>query len=106
MVVYLPARPAPAAAAGRAAGGGGPGAVPGQIFAIQRVDTSAVQVPPVGVEPTLGTLLGGRPLPLGYGGATRIPRRGRIIRGPGNGRRDIFSGVRICNSWKSAECGA
>ena len=25
-------------------------------------------VPPVGVEPTLGTLLGGRPLPLGYGG--------------------------------------
>ncbi len=26
-------------------------------------------VPPVGFEPTLRTLLGGRPLPLGYGGA-------------------------------------
>ena len=31
-------------------------------------------VPPVGVEPTLGTLLGGRPLPLGYGGGPIIPR--------------------------------
>lgn len=31
-------------------------------------------VPPVGVEPTLGTLLGGRPLPLGYGGGTIILR--------------------------------
>jgi hypothetical protein len=31
-------------------------------------------VPPVGVEPTLGTLLGGRPLPLGYGGVAMIPR--------------------------------
>src|SRR5215831_21319483 len=31
-------------------------------------------VPPVGVEPTLGTLLGGRPLPLGYGGWVMIPR--------------------------------
>ena len=30
-------------------------------------------VPPVGVEPTLGTLLGGRPLPLGYGGGFIIP---------------------------------
>src|ERR1019366_2988980 len=30
-------------------------------------------VPPVGVEPTLGTLLGGRPLPLGYGGWVIIP---------------------------------
>jgi hypothetical protein len=28
---------------------------------------------PVGVEPTLGTLLGGRPLPLGYGGGFIIP---------------------------------
>jgi hypothetical protein len=27
------------------------------------------EVPPVGFEPTLRTLLGGRPLPLGYGGA-------------------------------------
>ena len=32
-----------------------------------------VGVPPVGVEPTLGTLLGGRPLPLGYGGGFIIP---------------------------------
>jgi len=31
-------------------------------------------VPPVGVEPTLGTLLGGRPLPLGYGGETILSR--------------------------------
>src|SRR5436309_3738746 len=30
-------------------------------------------VPPVGVEPTLWTLLGGRPLPLGYGGRFIIP---------------------------------
>jgi hypothetical protein len=30
-------------------------------------------VPPVGVEPTLWTLLGGRPLPLGYGGDHIIP---------------------------------
>src|SRR5215813_8765472 len=30
-------------------------------------------VPPVGVEPTLGTLLGGRPLPLGYGGEKNSP---------------------------------
>jgi hypothetical protein len=34
-------------------------------------------VPPVGVEPTLGTLLGGLPLPLGYGGFMRIPERFR-----------------------------
>ena len=32
-------------------------------------------VPPVGVEPTLGALLGGRPLPLGYGGGFIIPLR-------------------------------
>ena len=36
-------------------------------------------VPPVGVEPTLGTLLGGRPLPLGYGGWVMIPRLVRTI---------------------------
>ena len=36
-------------------------------------------VPPVGVEPTLGTLLGGRPLPLGYGGSEMIPRAVRIM---------------------------
>src|SRR5271166_129989 len=34
---------------------------------------SRSSVPPVGVEPTLGTLLGGRPLPLGYGGGFIIP---------------------------------
>ena len=34
---------------------------------------SELAVPPVGLEPTLGTLLGGRPLPLGYGGAFIIP---------------------------------
>ena len=32
------------------------------------------QVPPVGLEPTLRTLLGDRPLPLGYGGALIVPR--------------------------------
>ena len=31
-------------------------------------------VPPVGFEPTLRTLLGGRPLPLGYGGALIVTR--------------------------------
>jgi len=31
------------------------------------------QVPPVGFEPTLGTLLGGQPLPLGYGGGVIVP---------------------------------
>jgi len=40
--------------------------------AFRHVRTS--EVPPVGVEPTLGTLLGGRPLPLGYGGIAMIPR--------------------------------
>ena len=38
-------------------------------------------VPPVGVEPTLGTLLGGRPLPLGYGGSEMIPRAVHIMHG-------------------------
>src|SRR5215472_5824988 len=38
-------------------------------------------VPPVGVEPTLGTLLGGRPLPLGYGGSEMIPRAVQITHG-------------------------
>jgi hypothetical protein len=36
--------------------------------------SASTPVPPVGVEPTLGTLLGGRPLPLGYGGIAMIPR--------------------------------
>ena len=44
---------------------------------VQGLDTG---VPPVGVEPTLGTLLGGRPLPLGYGGWAMIPRSAPIIR--------------------------
>jgi len=44
---------------------------------VQGVDTD---VPPVGVEPTLGTLLGGRPLPLGYGGWVMIPRLTPVIR--------------------------
>ena len=30
-------------------------------------------MPPVGFEPTLAALLGGPPLPLGYGGALIIP---------------------------------
>ena len=29
-------------------------------------------VPPIGVEPTLGTLLRGSPLPLGYGGGSIV----------------------------------
>src|SRR5581483_3695380 len=43
------------------------------------------RVPPVGVEPTLGTLLGGRPLPLGYGGWDMIPRSVRTILAQPNG---------------------
>jgi len=39
------------------------------------------EVPPVGVEPTLGTLLGGRPLPLGYGGFAIVPRDVQITLG-------------------------
>jgi hypothetical protein len=44
----------------------------GAVVGRPRYSRSAV--PPVGVEPTLGTLLGGRPLPLGYGGVAMIPR--------------------------------
>ena len=33
-----------------------------------RSKIALTKVPPVGFEPTLRTLLGGRPLPLGYGG--------------------------------------
>ena len=46
----------------------------GRVFAATRMG-----VPPVGVEPTRGTLLGGRPLPLGYGGWVMIPRQVRTI---------------------------
>jgi hypothetical protein len=53
---------------------------------VRRLET---RVPPVGVEPTLGTLLGGRPLPLGYGGWIRIPRPRQIIRGRPMGWRKI-----------------
>ncbi len=37
-------------------------------------DDLRIGVPPVGFEPTLRTLLGGRPLPLGYGGALIVTR--------------------------------
>src|SRR5215469_74019 len=64
-------------------------------------DTRPVTVPPVGVEPTLGTLLGGRPLPLGYGGWVMIPRPPLIIRGRPLGWRKlplscIYSILRSC----------
>src|SRR5579859_8038307 len=52
-------------------------------------------VPPVGVEPTLGTLLGGRPLPLGYGGWVMIPRSVRTILAQANGGRKIHPGSHI-----------
>ena len=52
-------------------------------------------VPPVGVEPTLGTLLGGRPLPLGYGGWVMIPRSVRTILAQANGGRKIRPGAHI-----------
>src|SRR5215471_2562661 len=52
-------------------------------------------VPPVGVEPTLGTLLGGRPLPLGYGGWVMIPRWVRTILAQPNGGRKIRLGAHI-----------
>src|SRR5262249_47498647 len=52
-------------------------------------------VPPVGVEPTLGTLLGGRPLPLGYGGWVMIPRRVRTILAQANRERKIHPSAQI-----------
>src|SRR5262249_56779152 len=52
-------------------------------------------VPPVGVEPTLGTLLGGRPLPLGYGGWVMIPRLVRTILAQANRGRKIHPGAQI-----------
>ena len=55
----------------------------------------AVGVPPVGVEPTLGTLLGGRPLPLGYGGWVMIPRPVRTILARANRERKIHPGAHI-----------
>src|SRR6516165_233868 len=54
-----------------------------------------VGVPPVGVEPTLGTLLGGRPLPLGYGGWVMIPRRVRTILAQANRERKIHPSAQI-----------
>ena len=54
-----------------------------------------VGVPPVGVEPTLGTLLGGRPLPLGYGGWVMIPRWVRTILALANGGRKIRPSAHI-----------
>jgi hypothetical protein len=41
---------------------------------LSRSKTALTKVPPVGFEPTPRTLLGGRPLPLGYGGALIITR--------------------------------
>ena len=52
-------------------------------------------VPPVGVEPTLGTLLGGRPLPLGYGGWVMIPRLVRTILAQANRGRKIHPSAQI-----------
>ena len=52
-------------------------------------------VPPVGVEPTLGTLLGGRPLPLGYGGWVMIPRLVGTILAQANRGRKIHPGAQI-----------
>src|SRR5215475_16228141 len=52
-------------------------------------------VPPVGVEPTLGTLLGGRPLPLGYGGWVMIPRAVGTILAQANRGRKIRLGSHI-----------
>jgi hypothetical protein len=52
-------------------------------------------VPPVGVEPTLGTLLGGRPLPLGYGGWVMIPRLVRTILAQANRERKIHPSAQI-----------
>src|SRR6266581_4618088 len=52
-------------------------------------------VPPVGVEPTLGTLLGGRPLPLGYGGWVMIPRSVRTILAQANRGRKTRPGAHI-----------
>src|SRR6185437_11275062 len=52
-------------------------------------------VPPVGVEPTLGTLLGGRPLPLGYGGWVMIPPWVRTILAQPNGGRKTRPGAHI-----------
>ena len=49
-------------------------------------------VPPVGVEPTLGTLLGGRPLPLGYGGGFIIPPVELPNRGVATAAFIIFTG--------------
>src|SRR5690348_4859716 len=67
---------------------------------VRRLET---RVPPVGVEPTLGTLLGGRPLPLGYGGWIRIPRLCQIIRGrPMGGERSPE--VHIFNSSIIGRC--
>src|SRR6516225_7561370 len=65
-----------------------------------------VGVPPVGVEPTLGTLLGGRPLPLGYGGWVMIPRSVRSILAQANGGRKIRPGAHIQFMRSGPECEA
>src|SRR5215471_9885564 len=63
-------------------------------------------VPPVGVEPTLGTLLGGRPLPLGYGGWVMIPRAVRTILARANRGRNIRPGSHIQFMHPICECEA
>src|SRR5690242_8354481 len=63
-------------------------------------------VPPVGVEPTLGTLLGGRPLPLGYGGWVMIPRSVQSILAQTNGGRKIRPGAHIQFVRSGPECEA
>src|SRR6516162_1116582 len=52
-------------------------------------------VPPVGDEQTLGTLLGGRPLPLGYWVWVMIPRSVRTILAQVNGGRKTRPGSHI-----------
>src|SRR5215470_7139295 len=60
----------------------------------------------VGVESTLGTLLGGRPLPLGYGGWVMIPRSVRSILAQTNGGRKIRPGAHIQFMPSGPECEA
>ena len=60
----------------------------GLLYTIDRLDLGHLSVPPVGVEPTLWTLLGGRPLPLGYEGVPIIPLTQLSSRGS---NKDLFA---------------
>src|SRR6516165_2055812 len=75
-------------------------------FARRGVVAGALGVPPVGVEPTLGTLLGGRPLPLGYGGWVMIPRPVLSILARGHGGRKIRPGSHMQFMATIRECEA